>query len=99
MLEFLEKAGAEHPAGNDIIREIYQPIPHWFEGPELPHGEDGFDMNLIGWRNPQFMHDINNGTGNPLLQEVALKSPLYGKLVLNPETAKKKILKMEIWSM
>ncbi len=90
MLEMLEKAGVEHPAGNNTIREVYQPIPHWFEGTEFPHGKDGFDMNLVGWRTPQFLHDVNNSTGNPVLQEVASHNPFYGKLILNTETAVKK---------
>ncbi|WP_281763092.1 molybdopterin-dependent oxidoreductase [Pseudodesulfovibrio nedwellii] len=90
MIEMCKKAGTEHPVGNETIRNIYQPIPHWVEGPEFPHGKDGFDMNLVGWRNPQFLHDVNNSTGNPLLQEVACKSPFYGKLVLNPRTARRK---------
>lgn len=93
MLDMLEKAGAEHPAGNDTIREIFQPIPHWFEGTELAKGKDGFDMNLIGWRTPQFLHDVNNTSGNPILQEVAGHSPYYGKLILNTERAEAKGLK------
>lgn len=88
-----KKAGIEHPAGNKRIKEFFQPIPHWFSTSEQPHGKDGFDLNVVGWRLSQFLHDIHDTTGNPVLQEVAETNPYYGKVLLNADTAREKDLK------
>ncbi len=95
-LEGCRKAGIEHPAGNERVKEFYQPIPHWFLTPDMPWGENAkkdFDLNVVGWRSSLFLHDIHDQTGNPILQAVAKMDPYSGKVLLNAETAKSKGLK------
>lgn len=86
----LDPAGMEHPAGWDFVDEYFQPVPHWYNPPELTHPGEEFDLNMVGWRNSLFIHDTNNMVGNHILHEVADMNPLYGKLVMNPVTAKEK---------
>ncbi|MBW1805639.1 MAG: molybdopterin-dependent oxidoreductase [Deltaproteobacteria bacterium] len=95
-LKGCKEAGIEHPAGNERVKEFFQPVPHWFFTSDMPWGKDSndeFDLNVVGWRLPLFLHDVHDMTGNPVLQEVARTNPYYGKVVLNPETARTKGLK------
>lgn len=92
-LEGCARAGIDHPAGSEFIREFYQPVPHWFSISEMPGNNEDFDLNIVGWRRSQFLHDINDLTGTPVLQEVANTDPFYRKVVLNAETAREKGLK------
>lgn len=89
----LDPAGVEHPNGWDFVDEYFQPVPHWYDPPELTHPGEEFDLNMVGWRNSLFIHDTNNMVGNHILNEVATQNPLYGKLVINPATAAEKGLK------
>ncbi len=93
MLSQLRAHGASHPAGDDAIENVFQPIPKWHRPPEFTKAGENYDLNLIGWRAPQFSFDVNNAIGNVVLQEIAARHPLYGKLVINPVTAAKKGLK------
>lgn len=92
-LEGCRKAGIEHPAGNARVKEFYQPIPHWFITSDMPWGreiQEEFDLNVVGWRLPLFLHDVHDMTGNPIMQAVAHTNPYYGKVVMNAETARAK---------
>lgn len=56
-LEGCRKAGIEHPAGNERVKEFYQPIPHWFLTPDMPWGENAkkdFDRSSIKVRNLKY---------------------------------------------
>ena len=92
-LDGCSKAGIDHPAGSEFIKEFFQPIPHWFSTPDMPGNKEDFDLNVVGWRKAQFLHDTNDLSGTPVLQEVAHTDPYYGKVVLNTETARVKGLK------
>lgn len=90
--EGLAAAGIDYPLGQEFMDDIefyYQGFPQWKPTPVMDVGE-GFDLNGVVFKIPQFLFDVSGCVQNPLLVETAYSDDMLGKILLNPATAERK---------